>query len=129
MNKYYANREMVYPFTVINQLEYEKEDIEQRNFLNELFESLLLEINGRMVGASLLSEMATGDVLDSDVVEDEDYYIYDVILQQKDADKLVIDEDVLLLAKKRLDAFNTFHDVINKAYKDFINASGDSNGN
>lgn len=129
MNKYYANKEMVYPFIVINQLEYEKEDIEQRNFLNELFGTLLLEIDGRMVGANLLCEMATGDVLDSACVEDEDYYIYHVIQQEKDADKLIVDEDVLLIAKKRLDAFKTFHDVINKAYQDFIDASGDDNGN
>ena len=131
MNKYYANKEMVFPFKIVNQSEYEKVDIEQRNFLNELFESLLLEIDGRMVGASLLSEMAIGDELDSNCVEDEDWSIYTTILCEKDLDKLVVDEDVLLIAKKRLDAFKTFHDAIKNAYDETIANSngGDSDGN
>ena len=120
MNKYYANREMVYPFCVINRLEYEKEDIEQRNFLNDLFQSLLLEIDSRMVGASLLSEMAIGDVLDSDFVESEDEYTIDAILCENDLDEIIIDEKVLLMAKKRLDAFKTFYDAIKKAYQETI---------
>ena len=119
LNKYYANREMAYPFTVINQEDYEKESIEQRNFINELFESLLLEIDGRLSGASLLCEMCAGDVLDSSYVENEDFYLYEVILCEKDLNELIIDEDVLLIAKKRVDAFKTFYDAIDKAYKDF----------
>ena len=118
---------MVYPFTLINQMEYEKEDIEQRNFLTDLFGSLLLEIDGRIIGASLLSEMAIGDELDSDYVEDEDFYLYDVIQCEKDLDKLIVDEDVLLIAKKRLDAFKTFYGAINKAYQEVIyNSTGDN---
>ena len=128
VNKYYANKEMVYPFTVINQLEYEKEDIEHRNYLNELFKSLLLEIDGRITGATLLSEMAIGDVLDSACVEDEDLFIYDVIQQEKDADKLIVDEDVLLIAKKRLAALKVFHTAINRTYEDFLESSGGAGG-
>lgn len=119
MNKYYANKEMVLPFTLIHRLEYEKEDIEQRDFLNELFQSLLLEIDGRMTGASLLSEMAIGDVLDSACVEDEDWNLYNSILLENDLDKLIVDEDVLLVTKKRLDAFKTFYDIIKNAYHEY----------
>lgn len=129
MNKYYANKEMAYPFDVINRLEYEKEDIEKRNFLDDLFQSLLLEIDGRMIGANLLCEMAIGDVLDSSCVEDEDMYIYDIVSCEKDLDKLIVDEKVLLMAKKRLDALKTFYDAINKAYQETnVNASGDISG-
>lgn len=124
MNKYYSNKEMVLPFTLVNQSEYEKEDIEQRNFLNELFESLLVEIDGRMIGANLLCVMKIGDVLESNLVEDEDYYIYNVIQQEKDVDELIVDEDVLLIAKKRLDALKPFYDAINKAYQETIVGTG-----
>ena len=121
MNKYYANKEMAYPFDVINRLEYEKEDIEQRNFLDDLFKSLLLEIDGRMIGANLLCEMSIGDVLDSSCVESEDEHILDY--------SLIIDGRVLLMAKKRLDALKTFYDAINKAYQETnVNASGDASG-
>jgi len=119
MNKYYSNKEMLMPFIVIYRMECEKEDIEQRNFTDELFKGLLLEIDGRMTGASLLSEMAIGDVLDSDIIEVEDMDMYDAILLENDLEKLVIDEDVLLIAKKRLDAFKTFHDFIMKAYHEY----------
>ena len=119
MNKYYANKEMVLPFTLIHRFEYEKEDIEQRDFLNELFQSLLLEIDGRMTGASLLGEMAIGDVLDSACVEDEDWNLYNSILLENDLDKLIVDEDVLLVTKKRLDAFKTFYDIIKNAYHEY----------
>lgn len=125
MNKYYSNKEMVFPFMIVNQSEYEKEDVEQRDFLNELFESLLLEIDGRMTGATLLSEMAIGDVVESDFVEDEDYHIYNLISCEKDLDELIVDEDVLLIAKKRLRAFKTFHDAIKNAYDETIaNSTG-----
>lgn len=118
---------MVFPFTLIYNLELEKDDIEQRNFVTDLFGSLLLEIEGRMIGASLLCEMAIGDELDSDLVEDEDWNNYTSILTENDLDKLIVDEDVLLIAKKRLDAFKTFYGAINKAYQEVIyNSPGDN---
>lgn len=118
MNKYYADREIIYPFRIIHRLDYEKKDIERNDFLNELFQSLLLEIDGRMTGATLLSEMAIGDVVESDLVEDEDWNFYQSILLEMDSNKLVVDENVLLIAKKRFDAFKTFHDIIMKAYQE-----------
>lgn len=119
MNKYYSNKEMLMPFIVIYRMECGTEDIEQRNFTDELFKGLLLEIDGRMTGASLLNEMAIGDVLDSDIIEVEDMDIYDAILLENDLEKLVVDEDVLLIAKKRLDAFKTFYEIIKNAYHEY----------
>ncbi|MBR4025354.1 MAG: hypothetical protein IKJ03_00180 [Mycoplasmataceae bacterium] len=72
-----------------------------------------------MTGASLLSEMAIGDVLDSACVEDEDWNLYNSILLENDLDKLIVDEDVLLVTKKRLDAFKTFYDIIKNAYHEY----------
>ena len=120
MNKYYSNKEMLMPFILIYRIGCEKEDIEQRNFADELFKSLLLEIDSRMIGASLLSEMAIGDVLDSDIIEVEDMDMYNDILLEYDLEKLVIDENVLSIDKKRLDAFKTFNDAIRKAYNEYV---------
>lgn len=125
MNKLYASRESAVPFDLVYRLGYEKESIKHKDFLDELFQSLLLEISGRITGAELLLENDVGAVIDPDIADQDDgayYLLLDIIKDADDDDfELIFNETCRLIAEKRLDALKTFYDAIDNLHKLFYN--------
>ena len=125
MNKLYASRESAVPFDLVYRLGYEKESIKDKDFLDELFQSLLLEIGGRITGAELLLENDVGAVIDPDIADQDDgayYLLLDIIKDADDDDfELIFNETCRLTAEKRLDALKTFYDAIDNLHKLFYN--------
>lgn len=118
MRKYYANREMVLPFKVANSELYDREYMEERDFLDDLFGMILNELDGRITGATLVGNMLIGEVLDEDIVELEDYDDYDKILLENDVDELKVNYDVLFIARKREKALVKLYDCISNIRKE-----------
>ena len=121
MNKYYANREIAVPFNLFYRIGLEKESIENKDFLEELFRGLLLEIDGRVTGDYLLLEKEIGSPLDMDYIEDEDKRLFDNL--EIEEDKIIFNETCKLIVEKRLEALNTFGDAIELVYKMFYNSN------
>jgi len=121
MNKYYANREKAFPFLLVYRMGMEEDSIEYKDFLEELFKGLLLEIDGRITGGNILLEDGIGSPLDMDYIEDEDKVSIDKI--NLEADEIIFDERCKLIVEKRLKALRTFGDAIEIVYNMFYNSN------
>lgn len=120
MNKYYANREIAFPFNLVYGMGMDKDSIENKDFLEELFNGVLLEIDGRMTGNHILLENEIGYPLDMDNVEIVDKYIFDRL--DIGEEEIIFDENCKLIVEKRLEALKTFGDAIELVYKMFYNS-------
>ena len=119
MEKYYFNKEIAYPFNLVYRVGYEAEKIEDYDFLKDLFDSLLLELNGRINGANYLSDnMKVGDQIDLELIEEEDISIFN----DEYTEEINFNEECQLIAVKRLKALQTFRDSIEILYRMFYNA-------
>lgn len=121
MRKYYANREMAVPFNLVYRIGMEKDSIENNDFLEELFKGLLLEIDGRMTGDLRLLEKEIDSPLDMDFIEEEDKSIFDRL--DIEEEEIIFNKNCRLIAKKRLEALQTFGDAIEIVYKMFYNSN------
>ena len=121
MRKYYANREKAVPFNLVYRMGMERDSIEHKDFLEELFKGLLLEIDGRMTGDHQLLENGIGSPLDMDCIEDEDKLTFDKINLEEE--EIIFDERCKLITEKRLKALQTFGDAIEIVYKMFYNSN------
>lgn len=115
-NKYYFDKEIAYPLNLVYRLGFEEIAIEEFDFLKELFNFLLLELNGRINGATyLLEEVKIGDKINMDLIEDEDRYIF----EDMDEDEIIFSEECQTIAYQRLKALQTFRDSIDILYNMF----------
>ena len=118
MIKYYADKERAFPFNLVYNVEMNKLSIEQKDFLEDLFKNLLLEIDGRITGNYLLLEKEIGSPLDMDSLEEEDLHLF-----ENCEEEIIYDEKCKLIVKKRIKALATFGEAIELLYKMFYNTN------
>ena len=118
MNKYYANKEIAFPFRMVYELGHEKESIEKNDYLQDLFNQILFETESRITGAELLLKKQLDSKMDTEIFEPEDESIF---IADSDADELIFNEECQLIAQKRLEALTVFYEAINNVYELFYN--------
>ena len=118
-NKHYFNKEIAYPLIMAYRLGYDCEnEIEEYDFLKELFDFLLTELNARIDGASyLLEEVKVGENIDDALFENDDKFILDDF----DEEEIKFDDNCQLIAIKRLKALQTFKEAIDILFNMFYN--------
>lgn len=111
-NKYYFDKEIAYPFNLVYRLEYGEEKIENTDFLKELFDFNIFELDGRINGAThLLEEVKVGEPIDMSLIEEEDLHIFADIGEDYE-DGAIFDENCQAITVKRLKALKTFRDSL-----------------
>ena len=118
MSDNYADKEMALPFDLVYRLGYDRHSIDRKDFLEELFKGLLFEMSSRMSGAKLLLNEDVGSKLDKDSIGDVDFISEDI-----DADDIIFNKECQIIALKRFEALQTFHDAIMILYKMFYNSN------
>ena len=125
MNKVYSSKEIARIFYLVHEVEGYKESIPEIDCYDDLLGTLLLNIEGRIIGDELLLKKDVGSVVDSDMVID-DFKSYDIltsIVHERKLDdesfELIFDEDCKLLVEKRFEAFKKLYyalEDLRKAY-------------